>query len=39
MKIPMEIPEAVGDATKEIIEFEAEAAVVSSESFVFLCLA
>ena len=29
MKIPMEIPEATENATKEVIEFEKEAEIVS----------
>ena len=32
MKIPMEIPEALENATKEVIDFECEAEMVRSSS-------
>jgi hypothetical protein len=40
MKIPMEIPEATVNATKEIVDFEAEAEMVSVDylhCFINLC--
>ena len=38
MKIPMEIPEAYEGATKEIIDFEVEAEMVSICVYLLVCL-